>query len=105
MAALLSEFYLPGYGWVPVDPADVRKMMLKENLKPEDQKTKDYKEYFWGGIDPYRIKLGEGRDLELNPPQHGEPVNYLMYPYAQVDKKTLDWLNPETFKYTITYTR
>ncbi len=26
-----------------------------------------------------------------------------MYPFSQVGEKTLDWLNPETFKYTITY--
>ena len=98
-----AEFYLPGYGWAPVDPADVRKMMLKENLKLADSKTEEYRKYFWGGIDPYRVKLGEGRDMTLNPPHSGPPVNYLMYPYSQVGEKTLDWLDPETFKYTIIY--
>ncbi len=78
-------------------------MMLKQNLKLADSKTKKYRTYFWGSIDSYRIKLGEGRDLTLNPPQAGEPVNYLMYPFAQVGDKTLDWLDPATFKYTITY--
>ncbi len=98
-----SEFFLPGYGWVPVDPADVRKMMLKHNLKFSDGKTKDYQNYYWGGIDPYRVKLSQGRDLTLNPPQSGDTINYLMYPYAQVGKKVIDWLDPENFKYTITY--
>ena len=98
-----AEFYLPGYGWVPVDPADVRKMMLKEDLELADNKTREYRDYFWGGVDPYRFKVGEGRDLVLNPVQHGEPVNYLMYPFAQVGEKTLDWLDPKTFSYTITF--
>lgn len=98
-----AEFYLPGHGWVSVDPADVRKMMLKQNLTLSDTKTVEYRKYFWGGLDPYRIKLGEGRDLALNPPQSGPLVNYLMYPFAQVGDKTLDWLDPETFKYKITY--
>lgn len=98
-----AEFYLPGYGWVPVDPADVRKMMLVEKLELSDAKTKEYRSYFWGGVDAYRIKLSEGRDLVLNPPQKGEPVNYLMYPFAQIGDTTLDWLDPVNFKYTITY--
>ncbi len=98
-----AEFYLPGYGWVPVDAADVRKAMLVENLKPEDAKTAEYRAYFWGGIDPYRIKLSIGRDLTLNPPQPGAPLNYLMYPFARVGGKIIDWLDPATFKYTITY--
>ncbi len=27
-----AEVYLNGYGWLPVDPADVRKVVLEENL-------------------------------------------------------------------------
>lgn len=98
-----AEFYLPGFGWVPVDPGDVRKMMLVEKLELSDPKTKEYRDYFWGGIDPYRVKLGEGRDLTLSPAQTGAPVNYLMYPFAQVGGETIDWLDPQNFKYTITY--
>jgi len=98
-----AEFYQPGYGWVPVDPADVRKAMLKQNLKLEDPKVAELREYYWGGVDPYRIRLSEGRDLQLNPPQQGPSINYLMYPFAQIGDKTLDWLDPETFKYKIVY--
>jgi len=97
------EFFLPGYGWVPIDPADVRKMMLTQKLTLDDPKTKEYRDYYWGGLDPYRIRLSEGRDLTLAPPQTGAPVNYLMYPFAQVGGKTLDWLDPKTFSYSISY--
>ena len=72
-----AEFYLPGYGWVPVDPADVRKAMLRENLEVSNDRTDAYRDHFWGGVDEYRVKLGEGRDLTLNPEQSGAPVNYL----------------------------
>lgn len=100
-----AEFYLPGYGWVPVDPADVRKKMLKENLGLADEKTIAARAYFWGGIDPYRLKLSEGRDIVLNPPPSGDPINYLMYPHARVGGKTLDWLDPKTFTYSVVFNR
>jgi len=97
------EVFLPGAGWIPLDPADVRKKMLTEKLPLDDPKTAEYRAYFWGGIDPFRVKLGTGRDLTLNPPQSAAAVNYLMYPYAEVGGRILDWLDPATFKYRITF--
>ncbi len=97
-----AEFYLPGYGWVPVDPADVRKMMLKGNLKPGDPKVKELRDYFWGGWDAYRVKLALGRDLILNPAQQGGPLNTFGYPYAEVGGEPLNFYDPASFSYTLT---
>lgn len=95
-----AEFFLPGYGWVTVDPADVRKAMLTENLDLENPKTKEYREFFWGGIDPYRVVIAQGRDVVLNPPQTGRPLNTFGYPYAEVGGQSLDFYNPKGFVYS-----
>lgn len=98
-----AEFFLPGYGWVPVDPADVRKAMLVEKLELKDPKTREYRDYFWGGIDPYRVQVAVGRDLVLNPPQAGAPLNTFGYPYAEVGGEAIDCYEPKSFSYRIQY--
>ena len=98
-----AQFFLPGYGWVPVDPADVRKMMLKGNLDLTDAKTDELRHYFWGGIDPYRVKLNMGRDLTLNPRQQAGPLNTFGYPYAEVGGQELNFYDPKAFTYSIIY--
>lgn len=99
-----AEFFLPGYGWVTVDPADVLKAMLVEKLKTTDTKTKEYREFFWGGIDPYRVVIAVGRDVVLNPPQEGAPLNTFGYPYAEVGSKPVNAYKPSEFTYQYTFT-
>ncbi len=90
-----AEFYVPGYGWVPADPADVRKIMLVDKLDLKG--AQDKIDYYFGGVDPYRIALARGgRGYYLNPRQNDGPLNYFMYPYAEVNGKSLEWLAAQT---------
>ncbi len=67
-----AEFYDPQFGWVPVDIS-------------EAWKDKSKKDYFFGAHDANRLQFSTGRDLLLSPPQAGEPLNYFVYPYVEVD--------------------
>lgn len=99
-----AEFYLPGTGWVKADPADVRKMMLVHDLKLGDKDTAMWREFFWGGDDLLRVTLEKGaRGVLFNPPQQGGLVNYFMYPFAQVDGRTLNCLDAKDFSYTVDF--
>ncbi len=97
-----AEFYLPATGWVQVDPADVRKIMLAKGLTLDQ--AKEFNEYYFGAVDEYRIVLERGgRGVVLSPPQSNGPLNYFMYPYAEVNGEPLDYFNPEGFSYTVNF--
>lgn len=96
-----AEFFSPGYGWVPIDPSDVRKIMLEKKLSLGEEK--EFREYYFGAVDESRISYGIGRDLILNPPQKDGKLNYFMYPYAEVDGKALDDLFGFNLGYTISF--
>lgn len=98
-----SEFFLPGYGWVPADPADVLKAKLVEKLELDSPRIIELRDYFWGGIDAYRFQLASGRDLVLNPSQAGAPLNTFGYPYAEVGSKPLDFYDPKSFVYSFSF--
>ncbi len=67
-----AHYYLPDKGWVPVDVS-------------EADKQPSLKDYFFGAHDPNRVKFTTGRDIVLEPEQQGEPLNYFIYPYVEVD--------------------
>lgn len=98
-----AEFYVPGYGWVPADPADVRKIMLVDKLDLKGAQGKI--DYYFGAVDPYRIVLAKGgRGYYLNPRQNDGPLNYFMYPYAEINGKSVDWLAGQAdLKYKIMF--
>lgn len=72
-----AEFYLTGYGWVPVDASEAWK-------QPEKR------DYFFGGHDENRVQFTMGRDIILRPRQQGDPLNYFIYPYAEADGKPIN---------------
>ena len=67
-------FYLDGHGWVPVDIS-------------EADKDPSLKEYYFGRLTESRVTLSVGRDLTLVPKQAGEPLNFFVHPYVEVDGK------------------
>ena len=98
-----AEFYLPNYGWVPIDPSDVAKLMLNENLGIDDPQVIEARNYYFGAQTETYIDLSTGRDIILNPKQESEPLNYFMYPYAEVNGEPLDFISQEDLIYTITF--
>jgi len=74
-----AEFYVEGLGWIPVDAS-------------EAWKHPDKREYFFGAHDVNRIQFTTGRDLRLDTAQKGDPLNYFIYPYAELGGKPFDKL-------------
>jgi transglutaminase-like putative cysteine protease len=98
-----AEFYLPNYGWISVDPSDVAKLMLNEDLNLNDTKVIDTRDYFFGAQTETYIDLSTGKDIILNPKQDAGPLNYFMYPYAEVNGRPLDFISQEYLRYSITF--
>ncbi len=101
-----AEFYAQGIGWVPVDPADVRKVVLEEppgNLAINDPKVVAMRKKLFGAWEMNWLAYNTAHDLKL-PNSSGPKIPYLMYTNGETGGKTLDQLDPDTFKYTITAT-
>jgi transglutaminase-like putative cysteine protease len=95
-----AEFHLAGVGWVPVDPADVRKAVLEGGISLSDAKCKALRERLFGSWEMNWIVYNHARDFALpeGPPQ---PLNYLMYPEAIAGSQRLDGVDPSRFAYQI----
>ncbi len=98
-----AEVYIGGYGWVPVDPADVRKVILEEppgNRPLDDQMVKKARARLFGSWEMNWMAYNFGHDVAL-PKSDGSPVGFLMYPQAETTDGRKDSLDPDNFKYDI----
>jgi transglutaminase-like putative cysteine protease len=99
-----AEVYLAGFGWVPVDPADVRKVVLEEpptNLAINDPKVVAARKALFGSWEANWLAYNFGHDIAL-PGSSGQKLGFLMYPQAETASTRLDCLNADNFKYIIT---
>jgi transglutaminase-like putative cysteine protease len=86
-----AQFWVADVGWIPIDAS-------RANKFPKDR------EYYFGTLGSTWLTLAHGRDVILEPPQQGPPVNMLHGPVAEIDGrpfKGVRWLalyqdQPET---------
>ncbi len=79
-----AEVYERGRGWLPLDASEAKKSGRADA--------------YFGALPSDRIEFTLGRDLTLEPPQAGEPLNYAIYPYAEADGEPLPKV-PFTLRY------
>jgi transglutaminase-like putative cysteine protease len=99
-----AEVFLAGFGWFPVDPADVRKVVLEEppgRLAFNDPKVEAARKTLFGAWEMNWLAYNFAHDIAL-PGSSGPNVGFLMYPQAEVAGERLDSLEPDAFKYAIT---
>jgi transglutaminase-like putative cysteine protease len=98
-----AEVYLQSYGWVPVDPADVRKVVLEEppgNRPLDDAVVQKARTRLFGSWEMNWIAFNFAHDVAL-PGSTGKPLGFLMYPQAETPDGRLDCLDADNFKYEI----
>jgi transglutaminase-like putative cysteine protease len=99
-----AEVFLTGFGWVPMDPADVRKVILEEppgNLDRSDPKVKSAEHRLFGSWEMNWMAYNYAQDVAL-PGSSGKPLHFFMYPQAETEEGRLDSLDPAVFRYEIT---
>jgi len=66
-----AQYYDATRGWVPLDASEANRS--------------GWIDAYFGALPNDRIEFSSGRDLVLEPPQQGPPLNYFIYPYAEAD--------------------
>jgi len=98
------EFFARGYGWVPVDPADVRKVVLEEppgNLGLGDAKVRAARARLFGSWEMNWFAYNSAHDVKLPNATLAPKKPFLMYVNAEADGELRDELEPDSVRYTI----
>lgn len=98
------EAWLPGEGWLALDPADVRKVVLEARLAVDSPEVKAQRERLFGGWEMNWAAYNSATDVTLPGAGRKPEENFLMYPLAITPAGELDQLDPAAFRYTLTST-
>jgi transglutaminase-like putative cysteine protease len=99
-----AEVFLTGIGWLPVDPADVRKVVLEEKSQPTtlgDPLVPPVRKALFGAWEMNWLAYNDAHDVKL-PGSKSAAVGFLMYPQCETGGSLRDSLDPDNFRYRIT---
>ena len=83
-----AEFYVPGYGWIPVDPSDVRRAIAMEVMSERDSKLISLKKILFGVWEMNWIALNLGTDVVL--PGKNSAIPFLLLPQLESSGSRMD---------------
>ncbi len=99
-----AEFYIPGYGWIPVDPSDVRRAISMEVLSDRDSKLSSLKKILFGVWEMNWIAYNVGSDITLPGKNYHQP--FLLLPQMESRESLYrDQGAPQSFPYSISARR
>ncbi len=98
-----AEFYVPGFGWIPVDPSDVRRAIAMEGLSDRDSKLLSLKKVLFGVWEMNWIAFNVGTDVILPGRQGALP--FLLLPQLESREGKRDGTNPAAFEFAISSRR
>jgi transglutaminase-like putative cysteine protease len=99
-----AEVFLTGIGWFPVDPADVRKVVLEEKAQPTDLKdpvVPPVRAKLFGAWEMNWLAYNDAHDVKL-PGSKSDALAFFMYPQAETGGKAVNPYAPDDFRYKIT---
>lgn len=101
-----AEVFLEGAGWLPVDPADVRKVVLEDRIPLEAGEVRTLREQLFGSWEMNWIGYNSAEDITLpgSDGPHWPDFAFLMYPHAVTAEGSRSCLDPASFRYEITST-
>ena len=94
-----AEFYVPGYGWIPVDPSDVRRAIAIEGLSDRDSKLLSLKKILFGVWEMNWIAFNVGTDVTL--PGQNSPLPFLLLPQLTSPRGYFNGNDPAAIQYAI----
>jgi len=95
-----AEFYTPGYGWIPVNPADVRKAIYDEHLSSSDPKLVVLSKLLFGFWEMNWVAFNSAQDVKLRG-DTGKALPFLVFPEAEMAAERFNSLDTKRFSYTV----
>ena len=98
-----AEVFLDGFGWFPVDPADVRKVVLTDKLSLDSPEGRALRDRLFGNWEMNWVGYNSATDIELPGGGASKPdFAFLMYPCAFTSEGNCPCTDPAKFRYDIT---
>lgn len=95
-----AEFFLKDYGWIPVDPSDVLKIVLEENVSLASDRIALERARLLGSWEMNWVAFNTAKDFKISPPAKAD-IEFFMYPRAETGGRVWNHLDSKAFGYQI----